>query len=194
MAAVLHVEVKALVGCGFKILWILFLSTRVVSSAYPVVLFHKKNLYNPEDKPALTVSSQSKRQDVGIRTLIGDYAERGENHGRKYFQKLQAIPGHEEIKVFLYYWDQQDGPEFTGWWFGDQVGGSQVDDNCYKQTCSYGSSPPSSHHSVPRSASLSLPLTLAPPCLQDSPRARCAVALVHVQLTYSILRFNVVLV
>lgn len=76
--------------------------------------------------PHFTVSTQSKSNDVGIMTLLGDYTEAGMNHGRKYFKKMQKIKGHEDISVFLYYWDQRDGVDFGGWWFGDQLGGSQV--------------------------------------------------------------------
>jgi len=83
-----------------------------------------------KDAPEFSVTSQSKTDDIGIATLVGDYAARGNNHGKKYFQKLQKIPGHEEIKVFLYYWDNRDGNDFSGWWFGDRVGGTQVWARC----------------------------------------------------------------
>lgn len=81
--------------------------------------------------PKLTVTTQSHRKDeIGIQTLLGDYTEIGVNHGRKYYQKMQAIPGHAEIKVFLYWWDDRDGKEFSGWWFGDKLGGTQVWARC----------------------------------------------------------------
>jgi len=86
----------------------------------------------------LTVSTQSKRDEIGIQTLVGDYADKGTNHGRRYYQKMQKIPGHEDIKVFLYYWDSRDGADFCGWWFGDQLGGSQVWARCN----SHGATPP----------------------------------------------------
>ena len=89
-------------------------------------------------KPGLTVSTQSKKDEIGIRTLVGDYSEGGTNHGRKYFQKVQKIPGHEGIQVFLYYWDNRDGQDFSGWWFGDQLGGSQV----WARASSHGPLPP----------------------------------------------------
>jgi len=79
-----------------------------------------------KETPHLSVSTQSKKAEIGIQTLLGDYVERGTNHGKKYYQKVQKIEGHEDIKVFLYYWDQRDGADFSGWWFGDQLGGSQV--------------------------------------------------------------------
>lgn len=81
-------------------------------------------------KTGLRVSTQSKQDDVGIQTLVGDYQEKGTNHGKKFYQKSQKISGHEDVEVFLYYWDGRDGPEFSGWWFGDQVGGSQVWARC----------------------------------------------------------------
>ena len=28
--------------------------------------------------------------------------------------------------VFLYHWDTRDGPDFSGWWFGNRVGGDHV--------------------------------------------------------------------
>merc|ERR1712032_817395 len=57
---------------------------------------------------------------------MGDYIEKGLNHGKKYYQKIQKIPGFEDVQVYLYYWDARDGADFSGWWFGDQVGGAQV--------------------------------------------------------------------
>jgi len=83
-----------------------------------------------KDSPVLTVTSQCKRQEIGIETLLGDYAEKGTNHGQKYYQKVQKIPGHEDINVYLYYWDMRDGTDYCGWWFGDEIGGSQVWARC----------------------------------------------------------------
>merc|ERR1711920_849199 len=77
-------------------------------------------------KIALKVSTQSKKNEVISSTLIGDYAELGQNHGRQYYKKTQKIAGHENVSVYLYYWDQRDGADFSGWWFGDQLGGTQV--------------------------------------------------------------------
>lgn len=82
---------------------------------------------SPISSSKLTVTTQSnKKDDIGIATLLGDFVEEGTNHNRKYFRKVQAIPGHKDIKVFLYFWDGRDGADFSGWWFGDQLGGTQV--------------------------------------------------------------------
>jgi len=80
----------------------------------------------PSAEAAIVVFSTAEKDEIGIRTLIGDYQEEGSNHGRKYYKKMGRIPGHEEIDVYLYYWDERDGPSFSGWWFGNQVGGAQV--------------------------------------------------------------------
>jgi len=64
-------------------------------------------------------------QEVVVKTLIGEYVENSSNHGRKVFKKvLDKNP--ESVNVYLYYWDGRDGPSFQGWWFGNQLGGTQV--------------------------------------------------------------------
>eukprot|EP00930_Biecheleria_cincta_P057710 TRINITY_DN4359_c0_g3_i1.p1 TRINITY_DN4359_c0_g3~~TRINITY_DN4359_c0_g3_i1.p1 ORF type:complete len:1928 (+),score=567.13 TRINITY_DN4359_c0_g3_i1:69-5852(+) len=80
--------------------------------------------------PSYIVTSESQSNEIGIQTLVGDYADKGANHGKRYYQKVQAIKGHEDIKVFLYYWDERDGDDFSGWWFGDSVGGTEVWARC----------------------------------------------------------------
>jgi len=30
------------------------------------------------------------------------------------------------VSVLIYFWDERDGPNFSGWWFGPKVGGDQV--------------------------------------------------------------------
>mmetsp|Transcript_28031 Transcript_28031/g.48855 ORF Transcript_28031/g.48855 Transcript_28031/m.48855 type:complete len:2072 (-) Transcript_28031:148-6363(-) len=98
-----------------------------------------KKPFSPSGKdPAFTVSTNSKKDEIGIQTLVGTYTEIGSNHGRKYYQKIEAIPGHQNVKVFLYYWDNRDGADFSGWWFGDELGGSQVWARC----STHGPTPP----------------------------------------------------
>mmetsp|Transcript_15185 Transcript_15185/g.24021 ORF Transcript_15185/g.24021 Transcript_15185/m.24021 type:complete len:1722 (+) Transcript_15185:1-5166(+) len=58
-------------------------------------------------------------------TLVGRYREEGVNHGRKYYRKQLQGTG-EEQEVYLYYWDERDGADLNGWWFGNMVGGRQV--------------------------------------------------------------------
>eukprot|EP00928_Gymnodinium_smaydae_P087302 TRINITY_DN71581_c0_g1_i1.p1 TRINITY_DN71581_c0_g1~~TRINITY_DN71581_c0_g1_i1.p1 ORF type:complete len:2009 (+),score=514.05 TRINITY_DN71581_c0_g1_i1:70-6027(+) len=81
---------------------------------------------SPAPAGGLVVFSTADRDEIGIRTLVGNYAEQGTNHGRNVYKKSQPIRGHEDVEVFLYYWDDRDGDAFRGWWFGSQVGGAQV--------------------------------------------------------------------
>merc|ERR1712187_4680 len=30
------------------------------------------------------------------------------------------------LDVMVYFWDERDGPNFCGWWFGPKIGGDQV--------------------------------------------------------------------
>lgn len=59
-----------------------------------------------------------------ILTLVGDYEDWGENHEARVYRRKQQIKGYKG--VFLYFWDNRDGPEEEGWWFGEEVGGNQV--------------------------------------------------------------------
>jgi hypothetical protein len=102
----------------------------------------------PASKAALTVSTNSKKNELGVQTLVGDYTEVGMNHGKKYYKKLQTIPGHAEVKVFLYYWDNRDGADSSGWWFGDQLGGTEV----WARAVSTGNVPPAAGWKVPWNA------------------------------------------
>jgi len=125
----------------------------------------------------LTVSTQAKRDEIAIRTLVGDYSEVGTYRGRRYFQKLQKIPGHEGIKVFLYYWDNRDGQDLSGWWFGDQLGGLQV----WARANSHGPMPPRVGWKIPWNAPSPEPgilfcdgfkassATAAPPAAEPTP-------------------------
>jgi len=48
----------------------------------------------------------------------------GLNHGKPVYKKDGAAAGN--VSVLMYYWDDRDGPTFSGWWFGPKVGGDQV--------------------------------------------------------------------
>ena len=59
------------------------------------------------DVTVTTVSSN----DAILATLVGNYMEAGRNHGRKFCQKIEEIEGHDDLKVFLYFWDARDGKD-----------------------------------------------------------------------------------
>jgi len=111
------------------------------------------NRSSPVPAAAFTVTSQASHEQVGIATLLGDFAEVGNNHGRKCFKKNEKIEGHEDVEVFLYYWDGRDGPDFNGWWFGDQIGGSEV----WATAPSQAMHPPRTGWKVPWNAQKAVP-------------------------------------
>jgi len=53
----------------------------------------------------------------------GSFTLNGENHGKPTYKKDTQVNG---LDVMLYFWDERDGPNFCGWWFGPKVGGDQV--------------------------------------------------------------------
>eukprot|EP00747_Dinoflagellata_sp_TGD_P121339 gnl/TRDRNA2_/TRDRNA2_173407_c3_seq2.p1 gnl/TRDRNA2_/TRDRNA2_173407_c3~~gnl/TRDRNA2_/TRDRNA2_173407_c3_seq2.p1 ORF type:complete len:961 (+),score=245.48 gnl/TRDRNA2_/TRDRNA2_173407_c3_seq2:176-2884(+) len=73
----------------------------------------------------------------------------GVNHGRKIYKNTtNRIAGQAPnggVDVFMYYWDNRDGPSFEGWWFGNQVGGTQV----WSHSKDQGMSPPVSGWQIP---------------------------------------------
>mmetsp|Transcript_98110 Transcript_98110/g.177121 ORF Transcript_98110/g.177121 Transcript_98110/m.177121 type:complete len:1018 (-) Transcript_98110:62-3115(-) len=83
--------------------------------------------------------------EAAMKTLIGEYVEKGENHGRKVFQKVIPQGRSDIIDVLIYYWDGRDGDAFSGWWFGNKLGGSQVWSQCKDS----GKIPPSTGWKIP---------------------------------------------
>eukprot|EP00931_Biecheleriopsis_adriatica_P073976 TRINITY_DN4816_c0_g1_i1.p1 TRINITY_DN4816_c0_g1~~TRINITY_DN4816_c0_g1_i1.p1 ORF type:complete len:1912 (+),score=720.91 TRINITY_DN4816_c0_g1_i1:76-5811(+) len=78
-----------------------------------------------ESLETYVVSSTGKDADeVVVKILKGDYIENGTNHERKIYKKSRT--GSETVDVFLYYWDDRDGEELQGWYFGKEVGGDTV--------------------------------------------------------------------
>jgi len=55
--------------------------------------------------------------------IKGLYSVQGSNHGRPVYKK-DGPPN--SVSVLIYFWDERDGPSFSGWWFGPKVGGDQV--------------------------------------------------------------------
>jgi len=75
----------------------------------------------PQWPPALVVRGD---MEEGLwDTVGGTYAVCGENHGRAVYRRTAP---RDELEVMLYFWDEGDGPDQQGWWFGPEVGGDQV--------------------------------------------------------------------
>lgn len=67
-----------------------------------------------------------KDRGIAVRTMSGTYLQTGTSCGRKTYEK----EGKQDPKVIIYYWDDRDGPEFRGWWFGNTLAGAQVWSRC----------------------------------------------------------------
>eukprot|EP00927_Polykrikos_kofoidii_P057621 TRINITY_DN5177_c0_g1_i4.p1 TRINITY_DN5177_c0_g1~~TRINITY_DN5177_c0_g1_i4.p1 ORF type:complete len:1994 (-),score=547.82 TRINITY_DN5177_c0_g1_i4:85-6066(-) len=94
-------------------------------------------------------------EEVVINTLVGEYKENGNNHGRKVYKKSV---GAGAVDVFLYYWDMRDGQNFTGWWFGNMLGGTQV----WSHNSSAAVAPPLSGWKIPWDGAVRPTLTVSP--------------------------------
>uniref|UniRef100_A0A7S0A754 Uncharacterized protein n=1 Tax=Pyrodinium bahamense TaxID=73915 RepID=A0A7S0A754_9DINO len=85
----------------------------------------------PPTKETYVVSTSGRDgNEVVVRTLVGEYIEKGVNHGRKVYMKAHDKAVADYVDVLLYYWDSRDGPSFEGWWFGNTLGGTQVWSHC----------------------------------------------------------------
>jgi len=112
---------------------------------------------NVDEKSIVIVYSMAPKDEIGIETLVGEFHEKGVNHGRKFFQK-KCKPTDTEGSVFLYFWDNRDGVDFSGWWFGDQVGGTQVWSRCEQATAM----PPKTGWRIPWDAQVNKDLVVEP--------------------------------
>lgn len=56
-------------------------------------------------------------------TVAGTYVPSSTNHGKAVYRRVDPP---SESSVLLYYWDDRDGQEQSGWWFGPEVGGEEV--------------------------------------------------------------------
>jgi len=57
--------------------------------------------------------------------IHGKYNPHSTNHGKVVYKK-EKPPGSSALDVLIYFWDDRDGPELCGWWFGPSVGGDMV--------------------------------------------------------------------
>jgi len=89
----------------------------------------------PSSKPPVKVQPTNDREmaadllvsgcaDPTINSIVrGCYKKHGTNHGKPVHKKDEKAKG---LEVLVYYWDDRDGSDMAGWWFGPSVGGDQV--------------------------------------------------------------------
>lgn len=106
----------------------------------------------------LVVKCKADNDELGLMTLVGEYVESGKNHGRKTFKRKPQPDDEDDTTVFLYFWDQRDGADFGGWWFGESVGGAQVWSRCEKTD----QDPPTTGWRVPWDGKVQPDLVLEP--------------------------------
>jgi len=57
----------------------------------------------------------------------GTFFRHGSNHSKPvYKKKTEKKKEEDDLDVLIYYWDERDGAENCGWWFGPVVGGEMV--------------------------------------------------------------------
>jgi len=58
--------------------------------------------------------------------IRGSYTLQEKNHERPVFKKDEKVGPKAQTEVMLYFWEDQESPDFSGWWFGPQIGGDEV--------------------------------------------------------------------
>eukprot|EP00928_Gymnodinium_smaydae_P085677 TRINITY_DN6924_c0_g1_i1.p1 TRINITY_DN6924_c0_g1~~TRINITY_DN6924_c0_g1_i1.p1 ORF type:complete len:736 (+),score=214.22 TRINITY_DN6924_c0_g1_i1:180-2210(+) len=76
------------------------------------------------------------------------------NHGKPVYRKDMGVPG---AHVLVYFWDDRDGPNFGGWWFGPKVGGDQVWGYCANKESTL---PPTTGWKVPWDGPIDAAMTI----------------------------------
>ncbi|CAE8731910.1 unnamed protein product [Polarella glacialis] len=99
---------------------------------------------------------------------VGEYVEAGTNHGRKVFKRRKTSTVGAPASVFIYYWDNRDGANFSGWWFGESVGGAQVWCRCAKADMM----PPQTDWRIPWDGQINADLVVQPKRAVPSPVAK----------------------
>lgn len=57
--------------------------------------------------------------------IRGSYTLEEKNHDRPVFRKDEKV-GAKALDVMLYFWEDKESPDFSGWWFGPHIGGDEV--------------------------------------------------------------------
>lgn len=116
----------------------------------------------PASGPEGLIVSGCQHGTVG-NIVRGEFSLSSENHGKPVYKKTTQVNG---LDVMLYFWDDRDGPNFCGWWFGPKVGGDQV----WAYHPEKSAVPPASGWKVPYDGPIDPSFTVAPKQSQDPRR------------------------
>lgn len=95
--------------------------------------------------PSLRASGCS---DKSVREIVhGNYYPHSTNHGRVVWRKDEKVRG---VSILIYFWDDRDGADMCGWWFGPKVGGEQV----WAYHPSRSQTPPANEWNVPHDSAI----------------------------------------
>eukprot|EP00929_Paragymnodinium_shiwhaense_P102003 TRINITY_DN651_c0_g1_i1.p1 TRINITY_DN651_c0_g1~~TRINITY_DN651_c0_g1_i1.p1 ORF type:complete len:907 (-),score=340.16 TRINITY_DN651_c0_g1_i1:154-2874(-) len=88
-------------------------------------------------------------------TVRGQFMLNGLNHGKPVYQRQGQANG---FNVCVFFWDQRDGPEQSGWWFAPAIGSDQV----WAYSPSQSATPPLAGWKVPISGPVDHSMRLNP--------------------------------
>mmetsp|Transcript_28654 Transcript_28654/g.66449 ORF Transcript_28654/g.66449 Transcript_28654/m.66449 type:complete len:910 (+) Transcript_28654:58-2787(+) len=114
-----------------------------------------QSMQAPAGQAAFSVAGCSNDPHTVSKIIAGVYVVHGENHGRHVFRKAEQV---NSLEVLVYFWDDRDGPNNCGWWFGPVVGGDQV----WAYNPERTASPPASGWRVPYDGPVDHGLVLTP--------------------------------
>lgn len=104
--------------------------------------------------PELIVSGCT---DATISNIVkGTYRVDSMNHSKPVYKKYEKAKG---LDVLVYFWDDRDGLELCGWWFGPSVGGDQVWAFHPSRT---STTPPASEWNIPNDGPIDSTFTITP--------------------------------
>merc|ERR1711879_11974 len=98
-------------------------------------------------------------------TVKGTYFPHGTNHGKVVYKREAGLD------VLIYYWDERDGEELCGWWFGPSAGGEMV---WAYHPSRKAATPPAAEWNVPHDGAIDPTFTVTPASKGDAKRPKPA--------------------
>eukprot|EP00439_Symbiodinium_sp_Y106_P076468 s194_g15.t1 len=100
---------------------------------------------NERERFVATAEGGQMKNALALKSICGTYIASDTCCGRKVYRKEPEEAEPLEVDILLYYWDDRDGQDYSGWWFGRQLGGQQVWGHCN----SHAQTPPEDNWKIP---------------------------------------------